>query len=159
MKRIWNFRRVINASVLGNAEVCERADIYGDALISEYAKIFGYANIYGNAKIDEFALVFDYADVYGGAYITDCAQIKDTLVCQSNLISVKVAETSILGLNFHHNKATDIDLTNASVKDSKFQDCKLNCILIEGLKSINNKEIDNETFNPQQDNEDIEPDW
>lgn len=58
-----------NCWVYDNAQVCEDAKLYGDAMVCDKAKVCGNAEVYGNA------LVFDNARVYGNAVVCDYAVV------------------------------------------------------------------------------------
>ena len=64
-----------NISQDGNAWVSDNAWVYGDAEVSDNAKLFGRAWVYGDAKVSGDAEVSDNAWVYGDAEVSDNAKL------------------------------------------------------------------------------------
>lgn len=58
-----------DAEVFGNARVSE------DARICDYAKVFGEAKVSGYAKICGYTTVYEEAHIYGDAEVADCAHV------------------------------------------------------------------------------------
>jgi len=58
-----------NAWVYGNARVSNDTKVYGDAEVSGDARVFGNAWVFGNAGVDGNAKVFGNAWVYGNARV------------------------------------------------------------------------------------------
>lgn len=70
-----------NARVLDEAEVYERARVYGNAVVSgtatvnENAQVYGNAHVYGDTVVTWDAQVYGHAQVYGMARINAAAQV------------------------------------------------------------------------------------
>ena len=70
-----------NARISDNAKVYDFARVYGNAKISDCAEVYNFARIYddavvcGNAKVDGNADVYDRAIIYGNAKVSDCAEV------------------------------------------------------------------------------------
>ena len=62
------------AKIYGNNEVYDFARVFGDAEISGIAKILGFARVFDHAKVSDFAKIYENAEVYGHASIKgDCS--------------------------------------------------------------------------------------
>jgi predicted acyltransferase (DUF342 family) len=64
-----------NLSHNENCWVYENAEVYGDAWITDYAKVFGNAKVYGYAKVHENAWVYGNAKVYDDAKVHENAWV------------------------------------------------------------------------------------
>ena len=73
-----------DAKVFGEANIFDNAEVYGDAMVLGRANVFGSANVFENAKVYGYANVYDnaivdgYAEVYDHAKIYNNAHVFDT---------------------------------------------------------------------------------
>ena len=64
-----------NARVYDNARVSDNARVYGDAWVSDNARVYGDAQVYGDAWVSDNARVYGDAQVYGDARVSDNARV------------------------------------------------------------------------------------
>lgn len=66
-----------NAQVYGDAKISDSARIYENAKVGGYAEVYGKAKVYGNAQVEGFAAVFGNAQVYADAIVNAYAIVGD----------------------------------------------------------------------------------
>ena len=64
-----------NAEVSDDAKVYDYAKVYGSAEVSDDAKVYDYAKVYGSAEVYDYAKVYDYAEVYENAEVYGNAEV------------------------------------------------------------------------------------
>lgn len=74
-----------NANIGGNAMICDHAVVYGDARVSDNAQVMGYAGVSGNARVYNSARISDFVHVTGRAYIGGDVRLKDKVIVEGDV--------------------------------------------------------------------------
>ena len=75
------------------AKVYENAKVFGYAVVSDFAEVYGnaavanWAKVYGNAKIRDYCRVIDTAQVYDKVILSNCGRVSgNSVVCEDACI-------------------------------------------------------------------------
>lgn len=113
--------------VYDNAKIYNKARIYGNAQVSDYAVIDGNAQIHGNSRILGCAVIDGNARIYGDSEVWDYAIIRDNALIYGDIV---ISGNAFIGGDTEIKTGRHIGCIEEKFKNVLYIQCKASLITV-----------------------------